>query len=90
MLPIRVLAGSTFLSGTGISYHIKQAIIHPRYDEISFSNNIGLIEIRGYGFMYTDDIQPIPLGTITIGANVPVIAAGWGMSEVKKSVKNSN
>lgn len=82
LLPIRVVAGTTALSGPGIAYHVKKLIMHPRYDEISFLNNIGLIEIGGYGFMFTQEIQPIPLGTIKVEPNTPVIAAGWGLSEV--------
>lgn len=82
LIPIRVLSGTTMLSGPGISYHIKNMIMHPRYDEINFFNNIGLVEIGGYGFMYTEDIQPIPLGTVKVEPKTPVIAAGWGLSEV--------
>lgn len=82
LIPVRVAAGSTQLSGPGISYHIKNRIMHPRYDEISFLSNIGLVQIDGLGFLYTDEIQPIPLGTVSISGNVPLIGIGWGFSEV--------
>lgn len=77
--PIRIVAGSVALHSGGISYRIVSSYLHPRYDEITFKHNIGLIKTQNY-ITFNDGISAIGIGIIKIGAEVPVIGVGWGDS----------
>uniref|UniRef100_A0A336MXX5 CSON008046 protein n=1 Tax=Culicoides sonorensis TaxID=179676 RepID=A0A336MXX5_CULSO len=83
--PIRIIAGSVLLHTGGISYRIVSSHIHPRYDEITFRHNIGLIKTQNYIY-FNDAVKPIKIGVIHVGENVPVVAVGWGDS--KDAVKS--
>lgn len=83
--PIRIITGSVTLHSGGVSYRIVSSYLHPRYDEITFKHNIGLIKTQNY-ITFNDGINAIGIGNIKIGPDVPVIGVGWGDS--KNAIKS--
>lgn len=79
--PVRIVAGAVNLNSGGTSYEIADKVLHPRYNNQTFENNLSLLKTK-YKISFTDAVKAISMNVYEIGANVPVFASGWGFSEV--------
>lgn len=82
--PVRVVAGAVNLNSGGTGYDLASKVLHPRYNNQTFENNLSLMKTK-YKITFTDAIKAISLNVYEIGVNVPTTAAGWGYSEVKNT-----
>ncbi|XP_060807688.1 phenoloxidase-activating enzyme-like [Amyelois transitella] len=74
-----------------VTIPIEETIVHPQYDLITKSNDIGLVRMRDNA-PFTDFIRPICLPTNDVTEEPPhrfrLVAAGWG--EYNVTMKRSN
>ncbi|KAF7402239.1 hypothetical protein HZH66_004506 [Vespula vulgaris] len=73
-----VVVGSNSILSGGISYGVKEMIIHSKYSVNPIINDIGLIKIFGK-FEYSNAVAPIQLPDKDIDeTNCTAIFTGWG------------
>lgn len=77
---LTIKAGSNQLSSGGQTYSVAEKIFHDGSGTTS-SLNIALVKITET-FTFNNNVQAIQLSTEEIGADVDLIASGWGRTSV--------
>uniref|UniRef100_A0A336JXE7 CSON003704 protein n=1 Tax=Culicoides sonorensis TaxID=179676 RepID=A0A336JXE7_CULSO len=72
MLALAVLA-----SGKRIIHAVSRLTPHPNYNSNLLTNDIGLVQ-TSTTISFTTTVQPIALGSTSVGGGVTAVASGWG------------
>ncbi|KAF5287273.1 hypothetical protein FQR65_LT02146 [Abscondita terminalis] len=74
---LQVVAGTNKQSVTANSIQVQAISQHEGYDGSIIVNDIALLHLSR-DLVYNDKVQPIALGTASVGAGVGVTLSGWG------------
>lgn len=75
------VVGSVRLDDEGITHTTMLIMNHPNYNADTFNNDISLLWTETE-LIFSETVQPIPLGTTNIGSNVFAVISGWGFTSV--------
>lgn len=81
LLNLKVVVGTTRLSGGGQSYYVLQLVHHPNFNPYTLANDIALVKTTAT-IAFSELVQRIALAGHFVGGGVQAVAAGWGRSEV--------
>nr|AAV84209.1 chymotrypsin [Culicoides sonorensis] len=73
---VRVAVG-TIYTGQGIIHAVSRLTPHPNYNSNLLTNDIGLVQ-TSTTISFTTTVQPIALGSTSVGGGVTAVASGWG------------
>lgn len=80
-----ILVGTNDLSSGGERYTVNQLIMHDKYNEPEYANDIGLIRLD-YPINFNDKVQPIALETKGVPCAKELKLTGWGLKHVNHSI----
>ncbi|XP_017869914.1 PREDICTED: serine protease SP24D-like [Drosophila arizonae] len=72
---ITVRVGTNDRFSGGALHHIAQIIVHENYGD--FLNDVALLRVES-PFIYSENVQPIPLASKDTPGGVDVVISGWG------------
>lgn len=75
------VVGTTKTSERGTVYRFAFWRNHPEYDVVERKHDIGIGRTRSE-IVFTPLVQPVPLGSEFVGADVAAIISGWGTLDV--------
>lgn len=77
-----IILGSILRSNGGVRYGVNHIQVHGDYNHNTLRNDIAVMQTYDAVIIFNEFIQPIPLGTNSIGGEVTSIASGWGKLSV--------
>lgn len=83
-----IVVGTLFLNSGGTTYKSAQFIIHERFSRSSLTNDIALIRVATEIDFSDANVDTIPLGTSPLGAGIPAVISGWGLTGGKNLPNN--
>ena len=75
------VVGSNRLSDGGVVHTTASIANHPNYNANNLNNDIALIWTSTQ-IVRTPLVQPIPLGTTSVGSGTFAVVTGWGLTRV--------
>ncbi|KAF5287272.1 hypothetical protein FQR65_LT02145 [Abscondita terminalis] len=82
---LQVVAGTNKQSVTANSIQVQSIFVHEDYSSWTTVNDISLLHLSE-DLVYSEKVQPIALGTATLGAGVECTLSGWGTTSNPGSV----
>ncbi|XP_031636706.1 chymotrypsin-1-like [Contarinia nasturtii] len=73
---VQILAGTNDVKSGGVRYTPEKYIIHEKFNQPSFANDIGLIKVNKIYF--NEKVQPIKYSSNFVNAGSVLLATGWG------------
>ncbi|XP_055306211.1 chymotrypsin-1-like [Sitodiplosis mosellana] len=73
---VEVLVGTNDLQSGGTRYTPKKYIVHEKYNQPDFANDIGLIQVEKIEF--NKKVQPIKYSSKFVEGGAALLATGWG------------
>lgn len=86
---VRVMVGNRFNNLAGTPYALERIIVHPRFSDRTWQNDIALLKTKIEIVFNAQNINPINLPTQepTPGGDLTVVISGWGQFTVS-SIRN--
>lgn len=78
---VQILVGTNSLSGGGQKYQPEKFIMHEKYNQPQFANDIALIKLNGQ-IEFNERVKPIELGKDEVEDGVELKLTGWGRIRV--------
>uniref|UniRef100_A0A182PCT2 Apyrase n=1 Tax=Anopheles epiroticus TaxID=199890 RepID=A0A182PCT2_9DIPT len=89
-VPVRfakVLVGTNLLNTGGERYKVEKFIVHSRYNNPAFHNDIALVKLTAM-IQYSDRVKPIAYSEREIPENATLTLTGWGRLSATGSMPN--
>lgn len=78
---VRVKVGAVNFKNDGEIFTVKRIINHPNFVRRFLVNDASLLQLT-QSLIWSDKIQPLPVGRSFIGAGSRAVVSGWGRNEV--------
>ncbi|XP_055692564.1 trypsin alpha-3-like [Lutzomyia longipalpis] len=74
-----VVLGAHSRTAGGTTHQLSRIVNHPQYNANTIANDVSVVQTAN-AIVFTNLIQPIPLGSNHIGGGVTAVASGWGLT----------
>ncbi|XP_031331882.1 trypsin-4-like [Photinus pyralis] len=76
---LKIVAGTTKLTGGGLSHQVTEVVVHESYDSYYVKNDVALLKVSTIEF-HPRLVAAISLDHEEIAAEVQCVLSGWGMT----------